>query len=124
MANARGHSVGNGIDANFIGHPFIYARGEILPIDLPPSAIGSAPSGINGKGEIVGQFFDEVRTIHGFLKAESVYTIFDFPGANWTSVQGINNAGRSPSEDECAEGRDLFAAFLAVRFSAILGSVH
>ena len=93
--NARGDSIGTGIDPDFIGHAFIYSNGEITPIlELPPSAIGSSPSGINGKGEIVGQFFDESFTLHGFLKVGSVYTTFDFPAAMWTAMSGINNAGQ------------------------------
>lgn len=91
--NARGDFVGTGIDPDFIGHPFIYSNGEITPMDLPPSAIGSSPQGINDKGEIAGQFFDESRTLHAFLKLGSVYTTFDVPGAVWTTFAGINNAG-------------------------------
>jgi hypothetical protein len=48
---------------------------------------------MNNKGEITGQFFGANFTLHGYLQSGSVYTTFDFPGAIWTTVQGINNAG-------------------------------
>jgi uncharacterized membrane protein len=92
--NARGDAIGTGIDPDGTGHAFIYSRGEITPItDLPPGAIGSSPQGINDKGEMVGQFWDQNFTTHGYLRAGSEYKTIDFPGAVFTGAQGVNNAG-------------------------------
>jgi uncharacterized membrane protein len=95
--NARGDAVGNGTTPDFTqGYPFLYRSGEVIPIlESPPaSRSGFSPSGINNKGDIVGQYFDQNGTLHGFLKVGSIFTTIDHPNGMWNTVQGINNSGK------------------------------
>lgn len=95
--NARGDAVGNGATPDFTeAYPFFYRGGEVIPIPESPSASrsGFSPSGMNNKGDIVGQYFDQNTALHGFLKVGPVFTTIDYPSGMWSTVQGINNAGK------------------------------
>ncbi len=60
----------------------------------PPGATGAL--GINGGGQIVGDFFDAAgKRTNGFLRAATgTFTTIHVPGAITTSAHGINDAGQ------------------------------
>jgi hypothetical protein len=60
------------------------------PIDVPGGTDTSA-LGINGAGQIVGNFF--ATGVHGFLDSGGMFTQIDAPGATSTEVFGINDSG-------------------------------
>jgi probable HAF family extracellular repeat protein len=56
---------------------------------------GTAATGINDLGQIVGYYIDSSGTEHGFLYSGGTYTTLDDPvGAKGTLVSGINDAGQ------------------------------
>jgi uncharacterized membrane protein len=61
-------------------------------IDVP-GAVGTQPSGINSRGQIVGSY-DDGQTTHGFLDDSGVFTTIDVPGALATQAAGINSRGQ------------------------------
>jgi probable HAF family extracellular repeat protein len=63
-----------------------------IPIDFP-GAVGTAVSGVNDAGAIVGEYTDRSGITHGFLWQGGSFTPIDFPGAVDTAVNGINDAG-------------------------------
>ena len=57
--------------------------------------LGRAPLGINDVGQLVGEYpLDGSLPVHAFIKNQNVITDFDFPGAYFTSANGINNAAQ------------------------------
>ena len=52
------------------------------------------PFGVNDQGWVVGRFFRNQRE-HGFLfrLGTDRFLVFDYPGAAFTSLNGINNDG-------------------------------
>jgi uncharacterized membrane protein len=64
-------------------------------IDVPGAA-ATSPSGINARGDIVGNFIDATGT-HGFLLRDGEFTTIDFRDAAGTVVAGTGAAGIGPS---------------------------
>src|SRR6516165_5159446 len=56
-------------------------------IDPPLAALGSAATGINSSGQVVGEFTDSRSVTHGYLLSDGQYTTIDAPGA-----AGVTNA--------------------------------
>src|SRR5712692_4568515 len=70
---------------------------SFITIDVPGAIRGSFGygfRGINSGGQIVGFFTDAAFKLHGFLDTAGSFTTIDAPGANYTFVYGINNAGQ------------------------------
>jgi hypothetical protein len=65
------------------------------PFD-PPHSKQTLPFGVNDQGWVVGRFFRNQRE-HGFLfrLGTDRFLVFDYPGAAFTSLNGINNDGLS-----------------------------
>jgi hypothetical protein len=59
----------------------------------PGDVYATIPTGISDAGSIVGYFFDDGGTPHGFLEQAGKYTTIDVPGAVATLVLGLNNRG-------------------------------
>jgi probable HAF family extracellular repeat protein len=100
--NDRGEAVGIFIDAETeFQSAFVLSRKgeiEVLPDitvlpDASPDSSGS-PFGINNQGTIVGSYRDVDDNLHGFILSDGVYTSFDFPGLQDTSLNGINDPGQ------------------------------
>lgn len=53
----------------------------------------TSPSNLNDKRQIAGYFADASGVYHGFLKEYGTYTVINFPGAQETFLDGINNRG-------------------------------
>ena len=68
-------------------------------IDVPSATVTLA-TGINGRGHIVGIYYDAAGKSHGFLLKRGMYFTVDVPGSSvgvsgalQTEANGINNAG-------------------------------
>ena len=76
-------------------HGFLDIGGSFTIIDVPGAAFGTAASGINNPGQIVGIFSgDPMLDQRGFLYSGGSFTLLDVPGATQTAPTGINDAGR------------------------------
>ncbi|HEX3585003.1 MAG TPA: hypothetical protein VH024_03365 [Candidatus Angelobacter sp.] len=63
------------------------------PIDFP-GATSTAAEGINDRGDIVGIYFDNTGTLHGFLQQNGALTTIDVPGAILAFPFEINDRGQ------------------------------
>ena len=62
-------------------------------IDVP-GAVFTGISGINGLGDMVGDYGQDVNAdVHGFLYSNGTFTYFDYPGEAVTVPEGINDSG-------------------------------
>jgi hypothetical protein len=62
-------------------------------IDVPGAGVTSV-NGINGTGEIVGNYGQSTSTArHSFAYTGGVFTYFDCPGASFTIARAVNDAG-------------------------------
>src|SRR5262249_45463686 len=66
------------------------AGGYIFQTIDVPGSVATVAFGINGAGQIVGQFDGS----HGFLDSGGVFTTIDVPGASETTARGINDRGQ------------------------------
>jgi hypothetical protein len=81
--------VSNSPSADCAGHL------EIQPTLIEfPRATGTVAIGINDHGQIVGIYFNQSNTIHGFTYDHGRYSQLDYPGAVETNLNGINNSGQ------------------------------
>jgi len=110
--NSRGDIVGNwDTDQSTVGHGFLFSRGQIFSIDVPGAVPdGTAATGINEKGQIVGSFIGGDGNSHGFLAEGSMFTTLDCADAANTSVWGINSAGQIAGTCDAAGQRLGFVA--------------
>ena len=58
-----------------------------------PGAKQTGPNEINRYGVIVGGYYDNNSTLHGFAYYGGSFVNIDFPGATFTSANGINSRG-------------------------------
>ena len=68
-------------------------KGEYLTINAPESVFGTTLTGINVHQDIVGWYFPQDDTIHGLHIVDGVYATLDVPGALYTFLLDINDAG-------------------------------
>src|SRR5438874_696356 len=73
--NSSGQIVGIFVDSNLKGHSFLFSNGSFTTIDNPnPAVSDAAPHGIDNRGNIVGDFFDQqVRTYSCDLPMEGFF---------------------------------------------------
>ena len=71
----------------------LMAQGTYTQIDVP-GAVYTFAYGINGAGDVVGEYADAALNVHGFLLSGGVYTSIDYPGAVSTCASGINDVGQ------------------------------
>ena len=110
--NSRGDIVGNwDTDQSTVGHGFVFSRGQTFSLDVPGAVPdGTAATGINEKGEIVGSYIGEDGSSHGFLAEGSIFTTLDCAAGANTSVWGINSAGQIAGTCDVAGQRLGFIA--------------
>ena len=72
---------------------FMYAKGKFTAISFPKS-IGTQPTGINDKGEVVGLYLDSANVQHGFSKIGTKYASIDVTGDTSAAAWGVNNKGQ------------------------------
>jgi hypothetical protein len=58
-----------------------------------PDALATAPSGINARGDVVGQYVDANFVTRGFLLRQGEFITIDYPGAEGTQLRDINQHG-------------------------------
>ena len=75
------------------GAGFTYQAGVFSQVAPPVSGDITPWIGINNAGDIVGTYYAGA-TPHAFLLSRAVYTLLDYPGAQWTVAEGqvINSA--------------------------------
>jgi uncharacterized membrane protein len=106
--------VGYYFDSSNNQHGFLDSGGTFTTIDAPQAVDGTAVTGINNSGQIVGNYADADGKGHGFIDDEGAFTTIDDPAAtNGTSVQGINDAGEIVGYYIDAEGTHGFSAEVA-----------
>ncbi len=76
------------------GSQAFYFKG-VVNTDLNiPGVFPTAIEGINGSGQMVGQYFDSNNLSHGFLYSGKTVTEVDVPGAKgWTEASDISDSG-------------------------------
>lgn len=110
--NSRGDIVGNwDTDQSTVGHGFVFSRGQIFSIDVPDAVPdGTAATGINEQGQIVGSYIAEDGNSHGFLAEGSTFNTLDCAEEANTSIWGINSAGQIAGTCDVAGQRLGFVA--------------
>ena len=69
--------------------------GQYIPL-APETILGanfSEAFKINDRGDVVGEYLDDIGFAHGFLLHKGMLTTLDFPGASDTYAFGINASG-------------------------------
>lgn len=93
--NASNEIIGSYIDVNGIPHGFKRdSLGNLtFPIDVT-DAVGTFLFGNNDLNWGVGRFTDQSGFTHGlfFITSDNIQT-FDYPGASFTSINGVNATG-------------------------------
>jgi probable HAF family extracellular repeat protein len=77
---------------------FLYSNGHYIKVDDPLAVVGTDAEGVNNKGQVVGQYYDNQEHANGFLYSHGQYTTLDDPDdANGfyggTNLDAINNKG-------------------------------
>jgi uncharacterized membrane protein len=96
-------------------HGFLIAKeGSVSTIDFPGSP-SSQTVAVNDEGEIVGEYRDAARVLHGFLLIDGRFSTIDFPGALEVEVTPTGDPGgtRALGNNNAGEivGRYLDAAY-------------
>ena len=89
----------DGDAAALTGHGFLLDKGVFTTIDHPDAVAETATTGINNRGQILGQYIDADGTEHGFLLDDGVFTTIDHPDAasgplTGTAAVGLNDRGQ------------------------------
>jgi probable HAF family extracellular repeat protein len=85
-----------GVFTDAAGRDRSYRRnldGSFTFFDVPGATGTRAEGGINGQGDIVGDFTDANGNTHGFLLSAGAFSTLDVPGATDTFAIGINDLG-------------------------------
>jgi uncharacterized membrane protein len=96
--NNRDQIVGTSIDSENTKRGFLLEEGEFTAIDHPDATSeveggGTAPFGLNDRGQIVGQYSDS--SCHGFLLDGDTFTTIDDPDALFaTGAADLNERGQ------------------------------
>jgi hypothetical protein len=77
---------------------FLYSSGNYTALNDPQGPGNTFAQGINGSGEIVGDYYDSTGAVHGFTYIAGNYATFDNPSAvaavgYGTVVRSINDSG-------------------------------
>lgn len=105
--NTHGDAVGGyctppGCNPTAALHGFIYNHGEFSIIDYPQSGATTAAYGINDLGQVVGGYCSGpyacpvgafAMTTYGFLDVQGAFTAINYPGAQATQPNSINDSG-------------------------------
>jgi uncharacterized membrane protein len=84
------------IDHDQVIHSFQRSATGIFTIlpDAIPRALLTEAMGINNPGTIVGFYYDENSSRHGFIFRTGIFITYDKPGAARTLLMGINDQGK------------------------------
>lgn len=90
----QGTSVGSWTDSGGITHGFTLTKHGVATSFDPPGSTLTTPNFISPQETIVGGYNDAGGVSHGFVLSGGQYTIVNFPGANGTTLSGINPSGK------------------------------
>jgi hypothetical protein len=86
--------VGDWVDANDVGHGFVWDHGSFTSIDVPfPGSIDTSVTGVSNDGKIVGDWVDSSLNPQGFTLINGAFTKVTVPNSIFTSASDINNQG-------------------------------
>ena len=92
--NAQGQIVGEyqatKPDDTTVDRGFLLSNGVFTPIEIGQA---NGVRGINQEGTMVGWFVGSDGVSHGFVRHERFVTQIDYPGADYTIAEAINDAG-------------------------------
>src|SRR5215471_7636565 len=75
-------------------HGFVYSSGIFTTLDDSLGTRGTAAFGINGSGQVVGEYIDSSNNFHGFLESSGSFMTLDATlAAGTTAAYGINDKG-------------------------------
>ena len=85
--------------AALTGHGYLLDKGVFTATDHPDAVAETVATGINNRGQIVGDYIDADGTEHGFLLHDGVFTTIDHPDAasgplTGTAAVGLNDRGQ------------------------------
>ena len=96
--NDRGQVVGHSFPVDFATRGWLWERGEMVDIGLPPSNTfdGAAPTAINNRGQIVGNLYIEGSDVPNtaFMFDRGDWTVIKGEGADNTEAVDINSRGQ------------------------------
>jgi len=76
-------------------HGFVYSGGIFTTLDDSLGTRGTAAFGINGSGQVVGEYIDGSNNFHGFVENADNFTTLNEPQAvGETVAYGINDKGQ------------------------------
>lgn len=91
--NDRGEIVGYYTDLTTgAAHGYLLQKGVATLIDFP-GALNTSAWDINNRGQVVGIYQAQDKSVHGYLWQKGKFTRVDIPGALETRVFGINSEG-------------------------------
>ena len=93
-----GHGRGSGceLQPDLAAYPgFLLTRGRYIPFEAPDPRVQIFPTGINNRGQIVGEYIIASRKESIMLRdPRGRITSFDVPGARGTEANDINDRGQ------------------------------
>lgn len=92
----------------------------LTSVNVPGAATGSTiVFGINGSGQMVGQYQDSGGVTHGFLDSSGSFTTLTYPSATSTTAVGINSSGVVSGHYVDSSGNNHGFTYSGGTFSAI-----
>jgi hypothetical protein len=79
-AEQRQHNRKGGRDVGLRGHGFVQDNNDFITIDAPRAGGFTVAFGIDGRGRIVGTYFD-AKQRRGFMLSNGTFTTLTAPGA-------------------------------------------
>jgi probable HAF family extracellular repeat protein len=99
--NDRGQIVGEySQDTPFVNdsaspRDYLLDHRKVTTIEIPGAVqLQTDATGLNNRGQVVGQYLDTGGAVHGFLWDKGRITTIDLPGATGTSLTAINDRGQ------------------------------
>lgn len=99
-SNGRLAGVSN-LFGNRVAHAFTYENGIMRDI-TPDSKGSSGAASINASGEVVGTFAFNALTVRPFVLSKAGFIDLGTPGARYSGITGINDAGTAVGWSETA----------------------
>ncbi len=96
--SGKGVIAGTCLPTNDPGEQHAFVRtpaGKVTLLHYPVGTNSTIGSDVNSRGTVCGYYTDPSgnMNVHGFFYTDGVYTTFDVPGVQYTTVQGINDTG-------------------------------
>ena len=103
--NKSGIFAGNYHDTNGVSVGYVGKRAKYTStISLSITNSGYAGRAIDSLGDVGGWYLDSSLVQHGFIIVSGAATSIDFPGANYTVVEGMNDKGLASGQYQSSDG--------------------